>query len=81
MKTGRKKKLLVNASGGVGDFKRKRGAISFVEFNGVYCSKHISMLQKLPWMTLNMLTNFGYLVYLKAKGYLKRRKIHSKGLF
>ena len=67
MKTGRKKNLLVNASGGVGDFKRKRGALSFVEFNGVYCSKNISMLQKLPWMTLNMLTNLGM-------SYISRRK-------
>ena len=35
MKTGREKNLLVNASGGVGDFKRKRGAQTFIEFNGV----------------------------------------------
>ena len=67
MKTGRESNLLVNASGGVGDFKRKRGAQTFVEFNGVYYGKNMSILRKAPWMILTLLTKFGV-------WYIKRRK-------
>ncbi len=66
MKTGREKNLLVNASGGVGDFKRKRGAQTFIEFNGVYSNKHISFVRKLPWMVLTWLTNCG-MWYIKGR--------------
>ena len=60
------KNLLVNASGGVGDFKRKRGAQTFIEFNGVYSNKHISFVRKLPWMVLTWLTNCG-MWYIKGR--------------
>ena len=66
LKTGREKNLLVNASGGVGDFKRKRGAQTFIEFNGVYSNKHISFVRKLPWMVLTWLTNCG-MWYIKGR--------------
>ncbi len=45
--------LVVNLSGGVGEFKRHRGAASTPEYDAFY-DLHLPLLRKLPWRLLRL---------------------------
>ena len=51
LRTGLERGLLVNASSGVGEFKRQRGGAAAAEYNLVY-SDHLPLARRWPWRTL-----------------------------
>jgi len=53
---GQQGQLLINCSGGVGQFKRLRGGRPALEYNAVY-SRHLPQKQRLPWLALQQLLN------------------------
>lgn len=52
-----KQNLIFNISGGVSDFKRKRGAVRFIEYLAVY-DKHLSLSSRAAWRTLHLVMNY-----------------------
>ena len=56
MIVGRDHNLLINAGAGAGDFKRRRGAESFVEYNTVFAHRELPLYRKMPWIILEWMT-------------------------
>lgn len=54
LEEGRRLGLRVNASGGVGDFKRLRGGVATLEYNAVY-QRHLPPARQRPWRRLKRL--------------------------
>ncbi len=54
LEEGRRLGLRVNASGGVGEFKRLRGGIATLEYNAVY-QRHLPPARQRPWRLLKRL--------------------------
>ncbi len=48
--------LILNQSSGAAEFKKCRGAIPYLEYNAVYI-KHLSLIQKLGWTTIQFFAN------------------------
>lgn len=57
--------LPVNLSGGVGQFKRNRGATAEPEFD-IYCVKHLSWYQRSPWQLIAKATNHSMMEKIAA---------------
>ena len=57
LQEGVKRGLLVHASGGVGKFKKARGAESVTEYNAVY-TEHLSKRRQSPWKLIGWLSKF-----------------------
>ena len=53
---GEKLQLLINCSGGVGNFKRLRGGRPVLEYNAVY-GRHLPQKERLPWLALQQVLN------------------------
>jgi hypothetical protein len=54
LREGQARGALINASGGVGEFKRLRGGVAAIEYNGVYL-RHLPLHQRRPWLILKHL--------------------------
>ncbi len=54
LEEGRRLGLRLNASGGVGEFKRLRGGIATLEYNAVY-QRHLPPARQRPWRLLKRL--------------------------
>ncbi len=57
LQEGLKRNLLVHASGGVGKFKKIRGAKSVIEYNAVY-HKHLPMKRRRPWQLIKAISKY-----------------------
>ena len=49
-------KLLLNYSSGAGEFKRRRGAESAIEYNAIY-TRHLPLKRQLPHLLLEQAAN------------------------
>ena len=56
LQEGVKRGLLVNASGGVGKFKKARGGEAVTEYNAVF-TKHLPKRRQLPWKLIGKVSN------------------------
>jgi hypothetical protein len=54
LREGQARGARINASGGVGEFKRLRGGVAAIEYNGVYL-RHLPRRQQWPWLILKKL--------------------------
>lgn len=59
--------MVCHASGGAGEFKQARGAVSTVEVCMVHCS-HLPLWRRLPWLMLWALLWNGLVRWLKLPG-------------